>query len=85
MVMAQIREVAVAGRNKNKIFQELTDANALLLGGFNLEDYFPSLARLSVVKKLVCAKAHKVRKMWDDLLDKLIEEHEINHTADCAK
>ena len=26
----------------------------------------------------MCAKAHKVRKMWDDLLDKLIEEHESN-------
>ena len=66
------------GGSRNKIFQELTEANALLLGGCNLEDYFPSLARLSMVKKLECAKAHKVRKMWDDLLDKLIEEHESN-------
>ena len=39
------------GGSRNKIFQELTEANALLLGGCNLEDYFPSLARLSMVKK----------------------------------
>ncbi|TVU34061.1 hypothetical protein EJB05_15886 [Eragrostis curvula] len=65
------------GRGRNKIFQELVEQNALLLGGFNIEDYFPNLVRLNIVKRLVCAKVHKVHKMWDDLLNKLIEEHEI--------
>ena len=48
---------------------ELTDANSKLLGGFNLEDYdFPSMARLGVVRRVVCAKAEKVNKRWDTFL-----------------
>ena len=55
---------------------ELTDANSKLLGGFNLEDYdFPSMARLGVVRRVVCAKAEKVNKRWDNFLDMLIDGH----------
>jgi hypothetical protein len=43
----------------------------LHLGGFNLDDYFPSLARLDMVS----AKAVKHKKRWDDLLDGLIDRH----------
>ncbi|TVU43824.1 hypothetical protein EJB05_10322, partial [Eragrostis curvula] len=40
---------AVSGKffrkeGRNKMFRELIDTNAALLGGFNLEDYFPRLA-----------------------------------------
>uniref|UniRef100_A0A0A9BTT8 Uncharacterized protein n=1 Tax=Arundo donax TaxID=35708 RepID=A0A0A9BTT8_ARUDO len=28
-----------------------------------------------MVKRMVCARAHKVNKMWDDLLEKLIDGH----------
>jgi hypothetical protein len=67
---------AVAGRlpreqGRNQLFRELLETNAKLLGGFNLDDYFPSLARFD----LVSAKAVKHRKRWDDLLDRLIDEH----------
>uniref|UniRef100_J3MPM7 P450 n=1 Tax=Oryza brachyantha TaxID=4533 RepID=J3MPM7_ORYBR len=59
----------------NQTFRELIEANSLLLGGFNLEDYFPSLARLTIINKLLCAKAHDVHKRWDQLLEKLINDH----------
>uniref|UniRef100_J3MPM4 Uncharacterized protein n=1 Tax=Oryza brachyantha TaxID=4533 RepID=J3MPM4_ORYBR len=60
---------------RNQIFRELIEANSLLLGGFNFEDYFPSLARLTIVRRL-CPKAHNVHKRWDQLLDKLINDHD---------
>ena len=59
----------------NKLFRELVEANSLLLGGFNLEDCFPMLVKLDIIKRMVCAKARKVNKMWDDLLNNLIDEH----------
>ncbi|KAL6661153.1 hypothetical protein ACP70R_000537 [Stipagrostis hirtigluma subsp. patula] len=71
---------AVSGKfsreeGRNKLFRELIDTNAALLGGFNLEDYFPRLARLELVSKIICSKAKKVSKRWDQLLDKLIDDH----------
>ena len=62
-------------KGHNKLFQELVEANSSLLGGFNLEDYFPVLAKLDIIKRMVCAKAQKVNKMWDILLDMLIDDH----------
>ncbi|GJN39849.1 hypothetical protein PR202_gb28997 [Eleusine coracana subsp. coracana] len=71
---------AVSGKffreeGRNKMFRELIGANATLLGGFNLEDYFPKLARLKLVRKIICAKAMKINKRWDQLLNKLIHDH----------
>uniref|UniRef100_N1R1S5 Cytochrome P450 71C4 n=1 Tax=Aegilops tauschii TaxID=37682 RepID=N1R1S5_AEGTA len=71
---------AVSGKfsqeeGRNKLFRELTDINAALLGGFNILDYFPSLGRFELVCKVACAKARRVRKRWDLLLDKLIDDH----------
>ncbi|KAL6658760.1 hypothetical protein ACP70R_002800 [Stipagrostis hirtigluma subsp. patula] len=71
---------AVSGKfsreeGRNKLFRELIDTNAALLGGFNLEDYFPRLARLQLVSKIICAKAKKISRRWDELLDKLIDDH----------
>ncbi|OEL33726.1 indole-2-monooxygenase, partial [Dichanthelium oligosanthes] len=60
---------------RNKLFRELNDNNAALLGAFNIQDCFPSLARLELLDKVVCAKAKRVRKRWDQLLDKLIDDH----------
>ncbi|CAM0908025.1 unnamed protein product [Alopecurus aequalis] len=59
----------------NKLFRDLVEANSSLIGGFNIEDYFPALVKLDFIKRMVCAKARRVNKMWDDLLDSLIDDH----------
>ncbi|EAY74443.1 hypothetical protein OsI_02333 [Oryza sativa Indica Group] len=70
----------VSGKNfqgddgRNKLFRQLFKANSVLLAGFNLEDYYPSLARLKAVSRVMCAKARKTRKLWDELLDKIIDD-----------
>uniref|UniRef100_A0A0E0LQE4 Uncharacterized protein n=1 Tax=Oryza punctata TaxID=4537 RepID=A0A0E0LQE4_ORYPU len=71
---------AVSGKffheqGRNQLFKELIEINSSLLGGFNLEDYFPNLARLPVVRRLLCARAYDVKRRWDQLLDKLIDDH----------
>uniref|UniRef100_K3ZM32 Uncharacterized protein n=1 Tax=Setaria italica TaxID=4555 RepID=K3ZM32_SETIT len=71
---------AVVGRlpreeGRNKLFRDLFKTNSMLLSGFNLDDYFPGLARLGLVRRVVCAKAVKQRKRWDELLDDLIDKH----------
>ncbi|XP_071681328.1 indole-2-monooxygenase-like [Lolium perenne] len=71
---------AVSGKSfrkqgHNKLFRELVEANSSLIGGFNLEDHFPALVKLDIIKRMVCAKARRVHKMWDDLLDSLIDHH----------
>ncbi|CAN6363740.1 unnamed protein product [Urochloa humidicola] len=60
------------------LFRELLETSAKLLGGFNIDDYFPSLARLN----LVSAKAVKHWKRWDELLDSLIDNHTSNTVND---
>ena len=67
----------------NKLFQELVEVNSSLLGGFNLEDYFPVLVKLDIIKRMVCAKAHKVKKMWDDLLNTLIDDYASMPASKC--
>ncbi|CAN6363713.1 unnamed protein product [Urochloa humidicola] len=62
-----------AGRNK--LFRELTEISASLLGGFNLEDYFPRLANLDVFLRLICAKAKGVSQRWDKLFNELLSEY----------
>uniref|UniRef100_A0A3B6U2J7 P450 n=2 Tax=Triticum aestivum TaxID=4565 RepID=A0A3B6U2J7_WHEAT len=67
---------AVLGRlpreaGRNKMFRELLEINSKLLGGFILTDFFPSLARLDMAS----GKAVKQKKIWDDLLDDLIDKH----------
>ncbi|TVU43846.1 hypothetical protein EJB05_10344, partial [Eragrostis curvula] len=77
---------AVSGKffreqGRNKMFRELIEANSSLIGGFNLEDHFPALVKLGLVKKMVCAKAHKLHKAWDDLLENLIHDHNTSKPA----
>ncbi|CAL4957873.1 unnamed protein product [Urochloa decumbens] len=72
---------AVSGKffreeGRNRLFQELVEANSSLIGGFNIEDYFPGLVKLDMIKRMVCAKAQKVNKRWNELLDKLIDDHQ---------
>ncbi|CAL5009397.1 unnamed protein product [Urochloa decumbens] len=72
---------AVSGKifkeeGRNRLLRELGEINSALLGGFNVEDYFPVLAKLDIVKRILCAKAQDVNKRWDELLNKLIHAHE---------
>uniref|UniRef100_A0A453M9F7 Indole-2-monooxygenase n=1 Tax=Aegilops tauschii subsp. strangulata TaxID=200361 RepID=A0A453M9F7_AEGTS len=60
---------------QSKLFRDLTNDTSRLLGGFNVEEYFPGLARVGVFKRAVCAQAERVRNRWADLLDKVIDDH----------
>jgi hypothetical protein len=49
---------AVSGKffreeGRNKLFRELVEANSSLIGGFNLEDHFPVLVKLDIIKRMV--------------------------------
>lgn len=61
---------------QKKIFQELANETSLLLGGFDIEEYFPVLARVGLVGKMMCVKAERLKKRWDELLEELINDHE---------
>ncbi|KAF7087753.1 hypothetical protein CFC21_090917 [Triticum aestivum] len=70
------------GGGRNELFRELVETSSMLIGGFNLEDYFPKLARLDVVRRMVCARAERIKKKWDDLLDEIINDHAKNTMLD---
>ncbi|KAL6658696.1 hypothetical protein ACP70R_002736 [Stipagrostis hirtigluma subsp. patula] len=77
---------AVSGKffreeGRNELFRRLIDGNAALLGGFNLEDYFPSLAKIDVLTWMVCARTRRLKKRWDKLLDEIIDEHAAKSSA----
>jgi hypothetical protein len=59
---------------RSKVFRDLITDSSGLLGGFNLEEYFPALSRVGMLKRVVCAKAERVRNRWSDLLDKVIDD-----------
>ncbi|XP_044447286.1 indole-2-monooxygenase [Triticum aestivum] len=63
---------------RSKLFQELTSETSHLLGGFNMEKFYPTLARVGVglLKRNISAKAERLRHRWADLLDKVIDYHE---------
>ncbi|PVH36122.1 hypothetical protein PAHAL_6G003500 [Panicum hallii] len=50
---------------RNRLFGELSEINVSLL-----------LAKLELLRKLICAKAKRVHRRWDQLFDKLIDEHQ---------
>ncbi|TVU14588.1 hypothetical protein EJB05_38063, partial [Eragrostis curvula] len=56
--------------------QELVGDTSPLIGGFNVDEFFPFLARFGVLSKVVRSKSERVRRRWDELLDGLIQEHE---------
>ncbi|KAK3156655.1 hypothetical protein QOZ80_2AG0110090 [Eleusine coracana subsp. coracana] len=72
---------AVSGRSvklngTSRLFRELLNVTETLIGGFNAEDYFPWLLRIGAYRRSVCARAEKVRKRWDDLLDRVMDDDE---------
>ncbi|WVZ49874.1 hypothetical protein U9M48_001197 [Paspalum notatum var. saurae] len=77
---------AVAGRlfgsqGHNTMFRKLTQDTSRLLGGFNVEEFFPVLARLGALSKAVRTKTERVKRRWDELLDKLIQDHESHNRS----
>ncbi|CAN6227769.1 unnamed protein product [Urochloa humidicola] len=73
---------AVAGRSfredgLDKVFREAMDASMAVLGGFNLENFYPGLARFAggVLMWPGRRKAERLRDMWDEVLDRVIDEH----------
>ena len=65
---------AVSGKlfrveGRNKLFRELVDNNSVLLGGFDLENYFPT-------RWFLRNRVHETHKRWDELLEKIIRDHE---------
>ncbi|OEL24641.1 indolin-2-one monooxygenase [Dichanthelium oligosanthes] len=73
---------AVAGRSfrvdgLDKEFKELLDESMALLGGFNLENLYPGLAKVAggVLMWPGRRKAERLRDRWDEVLDKVIDEH----------
>ncbi|KAL6650981.1 hypothetical protein ACP70R_009906 [Stipagrostis hirtigluma subsp. patula] len=78
---------AVMGRSfrsegRNKLFRELVADTSPLLGGFNVEEFFPFLARFSVLSRVVRAKSERLRRRWDELLDRLIDDHESEYDGE---
>lgn len=73
---------AVAGRSfrvggLDKMFKEVMDASMALLGGFSLENFYPGLAKVAggVLMWPGRRKAEKLRDRWDEVLDKVIDQH----------
>lgn len=78
---------AVSGKffraeGRNKLFRELVEANSDLFGGFNLEDYFPGLARaLGFLSRRLLflrnrRRVQETHRRWDELLETILSDHE---------
>lgn len=65
---------------RNKLFRELNHTTTLLLSGFNLENYFPGLAK-SLGVFVSNRKVQQAHKRWDDLLEEIISDHERRRTS----
>uniref|UniRef100_A0ACD5UDA2 Uncharacterized protein n=1 Tax=Avena sativa TaxID=4498 RepID=A0ACD5UDA2_AVESA len=71
---------AVSGKffreeGRNDLFREVIDGNVAAFGGFNPQDYFPSLAKVDLLSRVLFSKMHQLRKRWDGLLDRIIDDH----------
>ncbi|CAN6270519.1 unnamed protein product [Urochloa humidicola] len=73
---------AVAGRSfredgLDKVLKEAMEASMAVLGGFSLENFYPGLARFAggVLMWPGRRKAERLRDMWDEVLDRVIDEH----------
>lgn len=73
---------AMAGRSfrvegRNKVFRELIDAGMAIVGGFNLENFYPRLAKVAggVLTWPARQSAERLRHRWDNIFDALIDEH----------
>ncbi|WVZ50339.1 hypothetical protein U9M48_001599 [Paspalum notatum var. saurae] len=72
-------------QGRNELFREVAVGASALLGGFSIEEFFPFLARLGVLSNFVLAKSEGVRKRWDDLLDRLIDDIESKYKPMAAE
>ncbi|OEL34238.1 indole-2-monooxygenase [Dichanthelium oligosanthes] len=72
------------GEGRNKLFRELVSDTSPLLAGFNVEEFFPFLSRFGVLSRMVRAKSERLRRRWDEQLDRLIEDHESSGAAAAA-
>ncbi|XP_021311911.1 indole-2-monooxygenase [Sorghum bicolor] len=61
---------------RSELFRALIEVNTALLGGFCVGDYFPSLAWMDDALSGAGARAWRNLKRWDDLLEKVVQEHE---------
>uniref|UniRef100_A0ACD5THR0 Uncharacterized protein n=1 Tax=Avena sativa TaxID=4498 RepID=A0ACD5THR0_AVESA len=68
------REEEEEGRSE--LFRELIQENTALLGGFCVGDYFPALAWADKLLSGGGARAWRNFRRWDELLEKLVQEHE---------
>jgi len=61
----------------DKMFKEVMDASMALLGGFSLENFYPGLAKVAggVLMWPGRRRAEKLRDRWDEVLDKVIDQH----------
>jgi cytochrome P450 len=73
---------AVVGRSfrvdgMDKVFKEVMDASMAVLGGFSLENFYPGLANVAggVLMWPGRRKAERLRDRWDEVLDKVIDQH----------
>ncbi|KAM0848064.1 hypothetical protein ACQ4PT_054618 [Festuca glaucescens] len=60
---------------RNELFREVIDGNVAAFGGFNPQDYFPSLAKVDMLSRVLFSKMQRLRKRWDELLDRIIDDH----------
>ncbi|KAJ1275649.1 hypothetical protein BS78_05G151600 [Paspalum vaginatum] len=66
---------------RNKLFRELNHTTTALLAGFNVEDYFPWLAKSLGGWFLSNKKARETHRRWDELLEDIISDHERRRTS----
>jgi hypothetical protein len=68
---------------RSKLFRELVEANSALVGGFNLEYYFPWLARSLgfLSRRFLRKRAQETHKRWDELLETILSDHERKDSA----
>ncbi|KAJ0969286.1 hypothetical protein J5N97_022163 [Dioscorea zingiberensis] len=59
---------------RNETFRELIDENLDILGGFSLDDFFPSMGWLTSLLGMD-ERAKRTFRKWDAALSKLIQEH----------
>ncbi|KAF8779461.1 hypothetical protein HU200_002737 [Digitaria exilis] len=66
---------------RSELFRELIEENTALLGGFCVGDYFPSLAWADALSG-AGARACRNFRRWDELLEKVVQEHEARRHGD---
>ncbi|CAL5032864.1 unnamed protein product [Urochloa decumbens] len=71
---------AVAGRairveGRDRVFRDLINQTLAILSGFNLENFYPGIARVagSVLMWPLRRKTLRLRDRWDDFLDRFID------------